>query len=432
MMQVASLQPELEFEVIKLVLLREKYLGRLKRVLDESGGRIDLTVVGLFDTLRDASLSTVETIHNWEQSQVDYPLIKPFLWNGQNYLCKMVEDISFLAAYSQVSSWLEFPSESSPFFLPPELLLSETMIALKADTFVMFGKRPEIVQTKFLTAKKNDYRSMKSPYNTKIINDPDIFPSLSLENRLNAIMKGKKKNVDESKKEHCNIYETMIGASVVTRARFCWNVLCDRNPHLALQRTKRKEDSLRNSTSRNDFNQLGTANRSVDFNLTSSTSERAGNEMDDSDIDQIPTQIQGRFNQIPTQIQGPFNQIPTQIQDPSEDQSDLFLQSQKQFQLSIQQSANNLKNPFGNESMRISLLSSTQQNIQNQNLDLDSTISQSMTKTKFGEIVSTDRSRTGYSTRLWTPHEIVLQKAIERRGKVKEKEEHRRFLFNFS
>jgi len=50
--QVVSLRPELEFEVIKLALLRENYLKRLSKTLSKTTA-IDLTITGLFDVLRE-------------------------------------------------------------------------------------------------------------------------------------------------------------------------------------------------------------------------------------------------------------------------------------------------------------------------------------------------------------------------------------------
>ena len=68
-MQVVSLRPELEFEVIKLVLLRESYLKRLNKSLQKCK-EIELTITGLFDVLRETSIELVETIVQWERAQV--------------------------------------------------------------------------------------------------------------------------------------------------------------------------------------------------------------------------------------------------------------------------------------------------------------------------------------------------------------------------
>jgi hypothetical protein len=69
-MQAPSFKPELEFEVIKLVLLRERYLQRLETKLQEKDGKVDMAVIGIVDVLRDCSIEIVETIQTWERTQV--------------------------------------------------------------------------------------------------------------------------------------------------------------------------------------------------------------------------------------------------------------------------------------------------------------------------------------------------------------------------
>ena len=68
--KIASLRPELEFEVIKLTLLRESYIKRLSKALSELKKELDISIVGLVDVLRDTSIQVVETILNWERAQV--------------------------------------------------------------------------------------------------------------------------------------------------------------------------------------------------------------------------------------------------------------------------------------------------------------------------------------------------------------------------
>ena len=70
--KVASYRPELEFEVMKLVLLRESYLKKLEKVLRAQKGEINLNVIGLADTLRETSIETLEVIITWERTQMDY------------------------------------------------------------------------------------------------------------------------------------------------------------------------------------------------------------------------------------------------------------------------------------------------------------------------------------------------------------------------
>jgi hypothetical protein len=68
--QAASFKPEIEFEVIKLVLLRERYIERLQKRLISCKGIVDLNIIGLVDVLRDVSIEVIETIQIWEQTQV--------------------------------------------------------------------------------------------------------------------------------------------------------------------------------------------------------------------------------------------------------------------------------------------------------------------------------------------------------------------------
>jgi len=44
--RVASLQPQLEFEVIKHAIFREKYLKRVRESLEKKKGKVDLSVIG--------------------------------------------------------------------------------------------------------------------------------------------------------------------------------------------------------------------------------------------------------------------------------------------------------------------------------------------------------------------------------------------------
>jgi hypothetical protein len=69
-MQAPSFKPELEFEIIKLVLLREKYLQRLSSKLEQKNGKVDMGIIGIVDVLRDCSVEIVETIQTWERTQV--------------------------------------------------------------------------------------------------------------------------------------------------------------------------------------------------------------------------------------------------------------------------------------------------------------------------------------------------------------------------
>lgn len=237
-MQVASLKPELEFEVLKLVLLRESYIQRLTKKLEKENGVVDMSVIGLFDVLRGVSIDLVETIKYWETSQVDYPLVKPFKWNGENYLVKMVDDLNFVSQYERVVCWLGFEVQSNPFLVPTEVLSDAT--ALAKTSYIVFGTRPEIPKTKISRAKtKGKY--IKSPYVTPIINDADVIPSLSIANKLNRLDRAKAKanaravqiKLDVDSMGDADPFETFVSVEVVDRIKMCWKQLCVVNPTLA-------------------------------------------------------------------------------------------------------------------------------------------------------------------------------------------------------
>ena len=70
MMNAPSFKPEIEFEIIKLILLRERYLKRLENKLKEKKGKIDLFIINLCDVLRVSTLEIIEVIQTWERTQV--------------------------------------------------------------------------------------------------------------------------------------------------------------------------------------------------------------------------------------------------------------------------------------------------------------------------------------------------------------------------
>ena len=77
--------------------------------------------------------------------------------------------------------------------------------------------------------KLKSYRHLKSPYNTNIINDPDVIPAASVENQLKNMLtapKSSKLRKDKSKTDQADIYETFIAADMVKRIRKCWTLIC--------------------------------------------------------------------------------------------------------------------------------------------------------------------------------------------------------------
>jgi len=198
-MEVASLRPQLQFELLKLVLLRENYLQRLKKKLALSlplssgkgdatmGGGLDLGVVGLLDYIREASVQVIETARLWERAQLVQPnsTMKPFQWNGSNYFEKLSHDLEFLEGYPHLIDWLGFSTINNPFVVPPEIFRDHVYIP--PNSVVVFGIRPaHPVPSKALRSVRSHNRS---PYLTPIVNDPELMPQLSAKNRLKGKFK---------------------------------------------------------------------------------------------------------------------------------------------------------------------------------------------------------------------------------------------------
>jgi hypothetical protein len=237
-MKVASLKPEVEFEVIKLVLLRENYIKKLGKTLTATAGMIDISVLGLIEIFRDCTIETIDTIRMWERTQVDFPkIVQPFVWNKQNYLQKIVEDILFLGDYPELNKWLGFNPALSPLLVPPEILSNDFNIDTRS--FVTFGKRPPVM---VVEKKVKKVKYIKSPYDTPIVNDADVIPSLNVVNKVMTQEKEKKKKLllesnskDKATDPATDPYETFISFDQLKKLKFCWKVLLDVSPKLKSQ-----------------------------------------------------------------------------------------------------------------------------------------------------------------------------------------------------
>lgn len=220
--QVASLKPEVEFEVMKAILLRENYIQRLQKKLNEiktKNSSIDLSVIGIIDVLRECSIEVVEVIKTWEQTQVEYPIVKPYLWNGQNYLLKITNDLYFLEDCPQVMDWLGFSPINNPFLIPPDVLVPE--LQLDNNAYIVFGQRPPPPPPPKVTQKAK-VRPIKSPYLTPIVNDADLIPSISAVNKFKANEgkgKGPSKTRTSQSSEGGDPFESFISASIIKRIK---------------------------------------------------------------------------------------------------------------------------------------------------------------------------------------------------------------------
>lgn len=202
---MSSLRPELEFELLKLVLLREQYIQRLKNKLDTDNNKdacskrkannektrtippnkakVDMGLIGMFEYIRDCSVQVVEKIHTWERTQLNYPEVVTYKWNGQNYLEKMSTDLEFLEDYPYVIQWAGFSTINNPFLVPPEVFLDD--LSIPRNAIMEFGGAPQ-PENAPITQNKAQGPFTKSPYLTPIINDPQVFTHLSARSKLNA------------------------------------------------------------------------------------------------------------------------------------------------------------------------------------------------------------------------------------------------------
>jgi len=55
--------------------------------------------------------------------QVDYPNTTPFLWNGEEYLLKMLTDMDEFSENKQLNLWLGFSLKSNPFMVPQDIFV---------------------------------------------------------------------------------------------------------------------------------------------------------------------------------------------------------------------------------------------------------------------------------------------------------------------
>lgn len=222
-MEVDSLRPQLQFELLKLVLLRENYVQRLRKKLllslsgkgqgkgklllssGKGGNGLDLGMVGLLECIREVTVQVIETSRLWERAQLvqgnnnnsSSSALKPFQWNGTNYLDKLAHDLEFLEEYPQLVDWLGFSTINNPFIVPPEILRDRVYIP--PNSLVVFGLRPTTIPVTS-NATRTDRSHIRSPYLTPIVNDPDLMPQLSAKNRLRGQFKhrGQSKGEEDS------------------------------------------------------------------------------------------------------------------------------------------------------------------------------------------------------------------------------------------
>jgi len=241
-----QVNPSLELNVLKSVLLREGYLRRLSSMSAASTHVLQPGLGDLLDILRIASVEVVENIAEWRKG-----LTKPtpFMWNGINYLVKMPSDLDFLNKLKPLTKWLGFSMERNPFVIPlamenrpgtakgagaggvtknGELLTGHsTKEGVNADPgFTSIGGT---LSSAAITTSTQDIQTSPSrkgtkkkqneitPYTTPVINDPSLITS-STSNRKSPT-KGPKSSTSSSTNYQQHVTPSTIGDLDLLRIR---------------------------------------------------------------------------------------------------------------------------------------------------------------------------------------------------------------------
>lgn len=222
-MEAISLKPELDIEVLKAILLRENYLKKLHSQLEKSNGKIDVNTVNLIDLLRESTIQTVQIIDSWEKSQVAYPKIKCYSWNGENYLHKIAVDTSKISYREELEKWLGFSIICNPFLIPKDAL--RDVEKLSPSSMVVFGANPHAVK---LPSSTKIGAAIKSPYLTPIINDPEVFQHLSAKTKLDKKFNSLKRDTAYLTQQQIDPYKCFISNEKFLKIDMCLKLLVER------------------------------------------------------------------------------------------------------------------------------------------------------------------------------------------------------------
>lgn len=89
-----------EMDVVKAIILREEYIGRLEANLANQVSKFGKDqaafddLLGLLDLLRSTTVDAVEAIQRWRMVRGN-PMA-PFIWESVNYLLKISIDLDFV------------------------------------------------------------------------------------------------------------------------------------------------------------------------------------------------------------------------------------------------------------------------------------------------------------------------------------------------
>ena len=116
-------------DVIACITIRERYVSRLHDLLGPSSvpgdmGDVPHEVGDLLLLLRQAAVDVTRAVIRWRREHCGGS-IRPFEWEGSNYLLRMCSDLDFLHT-TPVRSWVGYSLLRNPLVMPETLSAKES------------------------------------------------------------------------------------------------------------------------------------------------------------------------------------------------------------------------------------------------------------------------------------------------------------------
>ena len=145
-----------ELDVIRNILARESIILKLQNlchkisqcdILVQSSMVLESELLDTLALMRATTVKFLETVSIWRESADTFDLTKPraFLWEGQNYILKIVRDLDFLADQQMLVESLQLTSEkmrANPLMLPNTLEEGDSLVdEIERAVFDSCGQR---------------------------------------------------------------------------------------------------------------------------------------------------------------------------------------------------------------------------------------------------------------------------------------------------
>lgn len=106
-----------EVEILQMIIIRENLLEELRKLLKYQSD-IDSAfseIKELINAIRNQTIEIIEIIDTWKKEK-QFP--RPFLYRGENYLLRMMSDLSFLDDYEELGNYYGFYFAGNPLIFP--------------------------------------------------------------------------------------------------------------------------------------------------------------------------------------------------------------------------------------------------------------------------------------------------------------------------